>query len=176
MPVPWKEASGFILPAERVWLRDAAFVVSQRFKRPTIVNIGVWKCASMYCFRAGAPEACIVGIDRKPCPVEIHPELKAELILADSRTCHIDFKDPIHLLFVDGGHKYAVVTADIANWVPKVVAGGIVAFHDYAPSARELVNTPYLVDVKRAVDEWAALAGWKGIQAPDSLAAFRRLK
>jgi len=37
---------------------------------------------------------------------------------------------PIHLLFIDGSHRYEDVMADFAGFFPHVVAGGTVAFHD----------------------------------------------
>jgi len=47
-------------------------------------------------------------------------------------------------IFVDAGHSYAAVSADIANWLPKVRAGGWFGGHDYH------VRFP---GVMRAVDE-----------------------
>ena len=41
-----------------------------------------------------------------------------------------DFHEPIELLFVDGSHEYDLVLEDFEKWVPKVVEGGWVAFHD----------------------------------------------
>lgn len=38
--------------------------------------------------------------------------------------------EPIHLLFVDGSHKYEDVLADFHGFFPHVVRGGIIAFHD----------------------------------------------
>lgn len=177
MTVPWKTARGGVLHlVERDRLRDAAAYVVQRFGQPTIVNIGVLWYASMYCLRAGAPEARLVGVDIKKDPTtEVHPELKAEFIWADSRICHATFKDPIHLLFIDGDHDYPVIAADIANWTPKVVPGGLVLFHDYAPSKKHLVRHK-LQGVRRAIDEWAAKSGWERFQSSGSLAAFQRPK
>jgi hypothetical protein len=40
------------------------------------------------------------------------------------------FDEPIELLFVDGSHEYDLVLEDFEKWVPKVVVGGWVAFHD----------------------------------------------
>src|SRR5919198_36925 len=41
-----------------------------------------------------------------------------------------EFHEPIELLFVDGSHEYDLVLEDFEKWVPKVVEGGWVAFHD----------------------------------------------
>lgn len=175
MTVPWQAAYGAVLlQSERIWLRDAAAYVAKHFHQSVIVNIGVFECASMYCLRAGAPTARIVGVDitRVKSP---HQDLKAEFIWGDSRVVHASFKDPIHLLFIDGDHRYATVKVDIANWTPKIVPGGVVAFHDYTPSKKHLKKWK-LHGVRRAIDEWAAKSGWKRLKAPGSLAAFQRLQ
>jgi hypothetical protein len=41
-----------------------------------------------------------------------------------------DFQEPIEFLFVDGSHEYELVLEDFEKWVPKVIEGGWVAFHD----------------------------------------------
>jgi len=107
--------------------------------------------------------------------VSIHAELKARFIIGDSRKCHTKFKGPIHLLFVDGDHRYATVKADIANWASKIAPGGIVAFHDYAPTAKHLKKWQ-LQGIRQAVIEWARIAKWKRLPAVGSLAAFERPK
>jgi predicted O-methyltransferase YrrM/glycosyltransferase involved in cell wall biosynthesis len=40
------------------------------------------------------------------------------------------FTEPIELIFVDGLHEYESVKADFEAWFPKVIEGGIMAFHD----------------------------------------------
>ena len=53
---------------------------------------------------------------------------------------------PIELLFIDGDHKYESVKKDIEDWLPKVVQGGVVLFHDYnsgegvLPAVDEAIN------------------------------------
>jgi hypothetical protein len=47
-----------------------------------------------------------------------------------SQSAADDFDEPIELLFVDGSHEYDLVLEDFEKWVPKVVDGGWVAFHD----------------------------------------------
>lgn len=47
-----------------------------------------------------------------------------------SQAAAADFDEPIELLFVDGAHQYELVLEDFERWVPKVLDGGWVAFHD----------------------------------------------
>ena len=172
----WKTASGNALPlAERTYLRDAAATVALQWKKPVIVNIGVLMCASMYCLRAGSVSAQLVCVDIHKPRSKVHSWLKAKFIIADSKVCHKFFKDPIRLLFVDGDHRYAGVKADIAGWVPKVMVGGMVIFHDCYPLPKAISVHPEVEGVLRAVSEWFEGAkGWTELKAPNSLRAFRR--
>jgi len=128
----------------------------------------------MYCLRAGAPKAKLIGVDIRPCDVRIDPGLEAHFIIADSAKCHDRVKAPVHLLFIDGDHHYRAVAADLAGWTPKIPPGGIVAMHDYAPLPKHMALLPELEGVRRAVSEWAEKTKWERLPAPDSLAAFRR--
>lgn len=40
------------------------------------------------------------------------------------------FKEPIHLLWIDGDHTYDGVCSDFKNYTPLLAEGGIVALHD----------------------------------------------
>jgi len=175
MTVPWEKACGKALTRrEREYLYLAAHQVTVSFRHPVIVNLGVFRCASMYCLRAGAPTARLVGIDIERCAVKIHPELRAEFIIEDSKKCYQGFAGPIHLLFIDGDHHYITVAADIKNWIPKVTKGGAVVFHDYNPLPKDLKKIPHLEGVRRAIDEWAkGSQNWYQLPTPDSLAAFQ---
>jgi len=160
---------------EREWLRRAAAEIQARYAKqgqPTMVNIGVWKGASLHCLRAGAPGARIVGVDLERQQFAESPQ--AEIWIGDSGQLHRPFDSPVHLLFVDGDHSRKAVEADLA-WVEKVVPGGVAAFHDYRPAAEHLAARPHLDGVRQVVDE--RLVGnpaWQEIAAPDSIKAFVR--
>ena len=40
------------------------------------------------------------------------------------------FAEPVEMIFIDGAHDYASVALDLDVWLPKVVDGGTIAFHD----------------------------------------------
>jgi len=40
------------------------------------------------------------------------------------------FKQKIGLLFIDGGHAYEDIKSDFKSWSPKMIKGGVIAFHD----------------------------------------------
>ena len=41
-----------------------------------------------------------------------------------------EFAAPVELIFIDGAHEYESVKLDFELWFPKVIEGGIMAFHD----------------------------------------------
>lgn len=63
------------------------------------------------------------------------------------------------LVYIDCDHSYEGVKADINAWYPKLVKGGILAFHDY--EARQY-------GVKQAVTEFANLHGFKIYLLPEN--------
>lgn len=165
----WPTVHSRITATEGQWLIDLARGICAEIAQPVFFNIGVsWGC-SLHCLRAGCDDARLVGIDIRDRPVVAAQALRAELVLGDSRVYHEHFAGPIHLLFVDGGHSFDCVTADIAGWVPKLAVGGVVAFHDYGG------RQPKHCQVREAVDAWLAKrAGhWEDVPAVGSMKAFR---
>lgn len=51
-------------------------------------------------------------------------------LVKTSRDAAVDFEEPVELIFIDGAHDYESVKADFELWFPKVIEGGIMAFHD----------------------------------------------
>lgn len=171
--------SAQVTAAEQKYIKSAAEMTCARFGtlQPIFVNIGVMWGNTMHCLRAGCEPAALYGVD---CDFAMYPvyyreELNATMLEGDSRVLWQDFKDDIHLLLIDGDHHYETVVADIAGWTPKVVQGGLVIFHDYAPSELNLQQFPHLKGVKQAVNEWAN-RDWQQLDALDSLAVFWRLQ
>jgi hypothetical protein len=58
----------------------------------------------------------------------------------------------VDVIFVDGGHSYEVVKADILAWLPKMKPNGIMAGHDYNAwegvnkAVTEIFGTPHKVE------------------------------
>jgi MMP 1-O-methyltransferase len=107
-----------------------------------IVEIGSWKGKSTICLglgsRAGAsvpvyaidPHADYRFGDFKTNVERAGIDDLVRPIASLSQPAADDFEEPIELLFVDGSHEYELVLEDFEKWVPKVVEGGWVAFHD----------------------------------------------
>jgi predicted O-methyltransferase YrrM len=107
-----------------------------------IVEIGSWKGKSTVCLGLGSQAGSSVPIYA----IDPHADYRfgdfktnieragiAELVrpvAALSQPAADSFAEQIELLFVDGSHEYDLVLEDFEKWVPKVVDGGWVAFHD----------------------------------------------
>jgi MMP 1-O-methyltransferase len=110
--------------------------------RGAVVEIGSWKGKSTVCLGLGSKAGKSVpvyaidphadyrfgdfktNVERAGIADLVHPIASLSQAAAD------DFHEPIELLFVDGSHEYDLVLEDFEKWVPKVVDGGWVAFHD----------------------------------------------
>lgn len=65
------------------------------------------------------------------------------------------FSEPVELIFIDGLHEYEGVKADFEAWFPKVIDGGVMAFHDttgwWGPRRlvmEQLYCSPHFKDVR----------------------------
>jgi MMP 1-O-methyltransferase len=129
------------------WLSDeegeALYALAQRCTGSgVIVEIGSWKGKSTICLGLGSRAGKgvrIFAVD--PHADYRHGEFKDNIEragIADlvtpvkglSQEVADGFQEPIELLFVDGSHEEELVREDFDKWVPLVVDGGIVAFHD----------------------------------------------
>jgi predicted O-methyltransferase YrrM len=129
------------------WLTDeegeALYELAKRCTgRGSIVEIGSWKGKSTICLGRGSQAGAGVRIYA----IDPHADYRfgdfksnveragvADLvtpIASLSQAAADAFEEPIELLFVDGSHEYDLVLEDFEQWVPKVVDGGWVAFHD----------------------------------------------
>lgn len=51
-------------------------------------------------------------------------------IVKTSEDAAKNFNEPVELIFIDAAHEYEFVKLDFELWFPKVIDGGIMAFHD----------------------------------------------
>ncbi|HMG27364.1 MAG TPA: class I SAM-dependent methyltransferase [Acidimicrobiia bacterium] len=71
-------------------------------------------------------------------------------VVGDSPTIAANWRTPLGLVFVDGGHALDVVVADYESWSPHVAPRGLLVFHDVFEDPREGGQAPFEV-WKRAV-------------------------
>ncbi|RPI29786.1 MAG: class I SAM-dependent methyltransferase [Chloroflexota bacterium] len=90
-----------------------------------------------------------------------------EVITAKSWEAAAVIETDFAFVFVDASHDIGI-WRDIPAWTPKIMTGGIIAFHDYG------VWKP-TVKVKEAVDAWQAEAHWQHLGQVGSTIAFRRI-
>jgi predicted O-methyltransferase YrrM len=106
-----------------------------------IVEIGSFKGKSTVCLGLGSQAGDSVPLYAIDPHQERFPEFKTNVQRAGidelvrpvpslSQLAADEFQEPVELLFVDGSHEYERVLEDFEKWVPKVVDGGWVAFHD----------------------------------------------
>lgn len=140
------------------WLTDGQAVTLYRLAkaataRGAIVEIGSWKGRSTCWLAMGSREGAgttVVAIDphtgaseqkARAATVWTFDEFRANLksvgvedmvrpIVATSSDAAADFNEPVELIFIDGAHEYDLVKMDFELWFPKVINGGVMAFHD----------------------------------------------
>ena len=64
-------------------------------------------------------------------------------IVGESATIARHWRTPLALVFVDGGHNEGAVNADLDGWSPKLLPGGLLAFHDVFEDPREGGQAPF---------------------------------
>lgn len=168
------------------WLTDAEGILLENLARENktgnIVEIGSWKGKSTIRLAKGT----IAGKKNMVFAIDPHtgsPEHKKALgedlntyqefeqnikkagvenyvvpIVETSEEAAITFNAPVGLVFVDGNHEYEYVKKDFDLWYPKLVSGGIIAFHDNNwPGPKKLIdeissNPDLLIKSKNHVD------------------------
>lgn len=99
------------------------------------------------------------GFDKDPRYIQLQ---------GDSATIGREFGvwgEPVDMVFIDGDHSYAQVSADISAWLYHIKPGGILSFHDYGPEDG-------LDQVTQAVDELVT-PKYEKIAHAKAFAAFR---
>jgi predicted O-methyltransferase YrrM len=118
--------------------------------RGAIVEIGSWKGRSTTWLASGARLAGH-GVDphrrsREYPEAETEAEFLANLarnglaavvepLVMTSDDAAARIAGPVELLFIDGDHSYEAVRRDAELWLPRLIDGGTVMFHDVATAA-----------------------------------------
>ena len=129
-----------------------------------IVEIGSWKGKSTICLGMGSQAGkriSVFAVDphigspghRVDGPVWTFDEFQKNVsragvdsvvipIVETSEDAAKNFHEPVEFIFIDGDHSFESVKKDFEAWFPKVIEGGIIAFHDTVkyPDPRRFVE------------------------------------
>lgn len=91
-------------------------------------------------------------------------------IVSDSSLVSRDWKIPLSMVFIDGGHTMEAAFNDFNNWKDKIIKGGILAIHDVFPNPDDGGRPPFEIYRK-------ALSGknFKEVEAVKSLRILEKL-
>ena len=96
-------------------------------------------------------------------------EREVVAVVGDSPTIAAQWRTPLGLLFIDGGHALDVVLADYDGWSRHVMSGGLLVFHDVFEDPSEGGQAPFEA-WKRA----AASGAFMPVSTTGSLRVLRR--
>lgn len=167
-----------------VWLEDRGIIPAS-----IILEIGSHRGGST-CVWAGVASDLVIAIDlphgvgggltdteladREELVGILHPHVK--FVLGDSQemstvvaVSHLLHGRQADLLFIDGDHRYAAVSADYANYRGFVRPGGVIAFHDLNDSSAsadwDLGVSRFFRELPEPTYQFTIGAAWGGIGA-----------
>ena len=91
-------------------------------------------------------------------------------IVSDSSLVSRDWKIPLSMVFIDGGHTMEAAFNDFNNWKDKIVKGGILAIHDVFPNPDDGGRPPFEI-YRKALSE----KNFKEVEAVKSLRILEKL-
>ena len=91
-------------------------------------------------------------------------------IVSDSSLVSRDWKIPLSMVFIDGGHTMEAAFNDFNNWKDKIIKGGILAIHDVFPNPDDGGRPPFEI-YRKALSE----KNFKEVEAIKSLRILEKL-
>jgi methyltransferase family protein len=94
-----------------------------------------------------------------PCSFPEDVAGRIEHWLVDSASLKLEASHQLGFCFIDGSHTYDYVVNDFNQLYPFVVAGGVMAFHDYGEGHAEVVAAVRDLAASYPDDVWCGFAG-----------------
>ena len=91
-------------------------------------------------------------------------------IVSDSSLVSRDWKIPLSMVFIDGGHTMEAAFNDFNNWKDKIIKGGILAIHDVFPNPDDGGRPPFEI-YRKALSE----NNFKEVEVVKSLRILEKL-
>ena len=91
-------------------------------------------------------------------------------IVSDSSLVSRNWKIPLSMVFIDGGHTMKAAFNDFNNWKDKIIKGGILAIHDVFPNPDDGGRPPFEI-YRKALSE----KNFKEVEAVKSLRILEKL-
>ena len=143
------------------------------------VELGVYRGSSLAAIalaRAGMGD--VIGVDdwSYPDPPNLEQfardtlawfSAEAHLLSMTSHDAALIVAPPLAFVHIDANHTLEFVREDIEMWTPKIMSGGVIAFHDYGRNRAD-------IQVKQAVDEWQARMPWLALGEVMTTIGFKK--
>jgi predicted O-methyltransferase YrrM len=136
----WPETIDFLRKLSLTLPKDSVLVNIGAYWESSTISI-LYDRPDLYAFSID-PEVCEDGLDNLK-----HFGLQDRVVRVLGRSQDVGryWRFPIGMAYIDGDHSYIATITDGRLWIPHVVPGGLVAFHDY--------GTKHTPGVVQAVDE-----------------------
>ncbi len=96
---------------------------------PTLIDPGTGRMDTLPTWRRTLEEASL--------------ENEVVAVVGDSPTIAANWRTPLSLVFIDGGHGEQAAWADYRGWAPHVADGGLLAIHDVFPDPADGGRPPF---------------------------------
>lgn len=97
----------------------------------------------------------------------VNANITATLLDGESVDIAAQAPDDLAFLFIDGDHTSPAIDNDIVAWTPKLMHGGVIAFHDYGRRKNGC-------RVTQAVDAWQAREPWPHLGLVETTTGYRK--
>ena len=111
--------------------------LGEEYHDPDLFDAGAGLMDSFRVFRRTLRSACLEDV--------VVP------LVAPSKVAARDWRTPLGMVFIDGGHSFEAALSDYGSWAHHVLPGGILAIHDIFPDPEKGGQAPVTI-YRKAID------------------------